>query len=539
MPPSPQQVRRQDHVKEIIKCGKDATHFMKKYVKIQHTIRGLIPFETYSFQDDCVKSFQENRFNIILKSRQLGLSTVTAAYAAWFTIFQKDKNVLVIATKLVTAINFIKKIKVILDNLPPWLLLPKFDSNKQQIRFTNGSTITAIPTSPDAGRSEALSLLIVDEAAFIREFEDIWTGLSPTLSTGGSAVIISTPNGVGGMYYKLWTDAVAQVNEFNTINLPWWVHPEHNQAWFDKETRNLPKRKISQEFLCDFISSGDTFLQPEDLEHVRTMIEPPAKKEGPSNGVWIWSDPIPNNKYLISADIARGDSADYSAFHVIDTNEMEVAAEYMGKIPPDKLADLLSEYGRKYNTALICPERNTFGYFTCVKLRDMGYPRLWYKNANGDLWNQMPIDSEMVPGFETQGNTRPQILARLEECFRNKALKIYSQRTFDQLQAFVWLGSKAQASKDAHDDLVMSLAIGTWLSYTGNVNTDSQRELTIAMLKATQMDKRERENIMGDIDTVGPVGLINSYNPYNVYKPRDHSTLNSKLLPNFDWLLNK
>lgn len=159
----PATMSRQAVVSEILKCGKDPVYFMKKYCKIQHQLRGLIPFETYDFQDDCVKSFQENRFNIVLKSRQLGLSTVTAAYSVWYAIFKKDKNVLIIATKLNTAINFIKKVKTILDNLPSWLLLTKFEPTKQSIRFTNGSTITAVPTSPDAGRSEALALLIVDE----------------------------------------------------------------------------------------------------------------------------------------------------------------------------------------------------------------------------------------------------------------------------------------------------------------------------------------------------------------------------------------
>jgi hypothetical protein len=534
------QQKKAEHVKEIIKCGKDAVYFMKRYVKIQHMLRGLIPFDTYSFQDDCVKSFQEHRFNIVLKSRQLGLSTVTAAYSTWFAIFQKDKNILVIATKLQTAMNFIKKVKTMLDGLPSWLLLPKFESNKQQIRFSNGSTITAIPTSPDAGRSEALSLLIVDEAAFIRDFEDIWTGLYPTLSTGGSAIIISTPNGVGGMYYKLWTDAVAQQNEFNTINLPWWVHPEHDQAWFDKETKNLPKKKVSQEFLCDFASSGDTFLQATELDRIRGMIEPPIRKEGISNAVWIWSDPVPNNKYVISADVARGDGADYSAFHVIDTNEMEVVAEFLGKIPPDKFADVLLEYGKKYNTALICPERNTFGYFTCVKLRDSGYKRLWYKNwQSADMWNTQPTDSELVPGFETQGNTRPQILGRLEECIRNQVIKIYSQRTYDQLQAFVWLGSKAQASKDSHDDLVISLAIGTWLSYGGTTSNESQKEMAVAMLKATSVSRRESETLPGGMDSVKPPGhaMYSSYMPQNMHKPRDASQIDSHLVPNFNWLL--
>jgi len=301
----------------------------------------------------------------------------------------------------------------------------------------------------------------------------------------------------------------------------------------------LPKRKVAQEFLCDFISSGDTFLQPNDLDYIRSMVEPPIKKEGATNSIWIWSEPISSNRYIISADVSRGDGGDYSAFHVIDADEMEVVAEFMGKLPPDKLADLLLEYGKKYNTALICPERNTFGYFTCVKLRDAGYKRLWYKNMTGDMWNSIPPDSEIVPGFETQGNTRPQILGRLEECIRNKVLKIYSQRTFDQMQAFIWNGTKAQASKDAHDDLIISLAIGTWLSYSGTSSSDSQKEMAIAMLKATSISRRDSNEMSGDLGSVKPVGhaLLAGYNQHNIYKPKDASNFNDRLISNFDWLL--
>lgn len=529
---------RQSVVAEILKCGKDPTYFMKKYCKIQHQLRGLIPFDTYDFQDDCVKQFQKNRFNIVLKSRQLGLSTVSAAYVVWYAIFKKDKNILVIATKLNTAINFIKKVKTMLDGLPPWLLLTKFEPTKQSIRFDNGSTITAVPTSPDAGRSEALALLIVDEAAFIRDFDEIWTSLYPTLSTGGSAIILSTPNGVGGQYYKLWTEAETGANDFNPIRLPWDVHPEHNQAWFDKETRNLTKRQIAQEFLCDFVSSGDTFLQPTEFEKLRLLIKQPILKEGPQSGVWIWKNPEQGHKYVISADVSRGDAADYSTFHVIDYESCEVCVEFMGKIPPDRLAELLSTYGRRYNNALICPEQNTFGYFTCVKLRDEGYPSLYYQNNGGDLFGYKPTDPELVPGFSTQTKTRTQILTKLEESIRNSRLKTYSQRLFDQLQAFIWNGSKAQASKDAHDDLIMSLAIGVWLS-AGDGGTDSQgMAMAMAMLKATAVGNRSINDLPGGVNQVRPVpsAQIQGFTPEKVHQPRKPEDIKHADVSDFSWL---
>ena len=118
-------LQKNKQVQEIIRCGKDPSYFFNNYVKIQHPTKGLLPFKTYPFQDDCVKDFIENRFTVVVKGRQLGLSTLVAAYAVWLALFQKDKNILIIATKLQVAQNFIKKTKTILRNLPPWLILPK------------------------------------------------------------------------------------------------------------------------------------------------------------------------------------------------------------------------------------------------------------------------------------------------------------------------------------------------------------------------------------------------------------------------------
>ena len=153
-----QRLSRNGQINEIIKCGKDPVYFMNRYLKIQHPVRGLIPFKTFPFQDDCVKEFNDNRFNIILKSRQLGLSTLAAAYAVWQAIFYKEKNILIIATKLAVAQNFIRKVKTYIKSMPKWLLVPEIvANNKQQVEFSNGSQIKAVPTSQAAGRSEALS----------------------------------------------------------------------------------------------------------------------------------------------------------------------------------------------------------------------------------------------------------------------------------------------------------------------------------------------------------------------------------------------
>src|SRR5690606_2264605 len=153
----------------------DLQYFINKYVRIQHPMRGIIPFATYPFQDDVISALLLHRFNVIVKSRQLGISTVTAAYALWLALFHRDKNILCIATKLKTAQNFIQKVKIAHNQLPSWLILkPKVGDSKQHIAWANGSQIKAIPKSEDAGRSEAVSFLIVDEAAHIEGFDELW-----------------------------------------------------------------------------------------------------------------------------------------------------------------------------------------------------------------------------------------------------------------------------------------------------------------------------------------------------------------------------
>lgn len=474
-------------VKEIIKCGKDPVYFFNKYVKIQHPVQGLIPFDTYPFQDDCVQDFVDHRFNVILKSRQLGLSTLTAAYATWMALFQKDKTILVIATKLSVAQNFIKKVKVMIRGVPKWLVLPTIVSNnKQLIEFSHGSSIKAIPTSDDAGRSEALSLLIIDEAAFVRNFDELWTGLYPTISTGGRAILLSTPNGVGGQYHEIYVNAEAGLSEFKAIKLPWNVHPERDDAWFEKETRNFSERKVAQEYLCDFASSGETFLSSPDLTYMYENVRAPIDRAGYDMNVWIWKQALSEHKYILSADVSRGDSKDYSTFHVIDVTEGEVVAEYKGKIPPDQFAELIFEFGIRYSKALVCPENNSYGYATILKLKELQYPSLYYRRRKAIyIGGYIPPGDTDIAGFTTSGKSRNLILTKLEEVLRNKQLKIYSSRLHDEMKTFIWKGNKAQAMKgNYNDDLVMSLAIGVWLYDSAADSGRNSAAVNQAMLDA-------------------------------------------------------
>ena len=518
---------KQAQIKEIIRCGKDPTYFFNKYVKIQHPVKGAIPFKTYDFQDRCVDDFRQHRFNIVLKSRQLGLSTITAAYAMWMVLFHKDKNVLVIATKLAVAQNFIKKCKFLLASCPKWLILPQIvKNNSQALEFNNGSQIKAIPTSDDAGRSEALSLLIVDEAAFVRNFDTLWTGLYPTLSTGGEAIVLSTPNGVGGQYYDLWVYAEKGENVFNPIKLPWDVHPDRDDAWFDEETKNMSQKQIAQELLCDFAASGETFLRVEDIEYIREWVRTPIDRWGPDMGVWVWNYPLKEKKYVIAADVSRGDAGDYSTFHVIDTEASHIVAEYQGKLPPDRFAQLLAEAGTRYNDALLCPENNSYGYAVIMKLNELDYRNLYFQNEK-DRYNYMYGNKDIAKiGFQTNSKTRAQILTKLEEVLRTKQVKIRSSRLYEELKTFVWKNGKAQAMKGQNDDLIMALAIGVWLYDTSPQLSKHGTDLNKAMLAAFAVNSTQVEDTVID------------QNPHKIQHQRKSVVFPGSRAPysNFDWL---
>ena len=258
------QLDKKQQVKEIVKCGRDPAYFLKNYARISHPLHGLIPFNTYDFQDDLLQDFNDYRFNVILKARQLGISTITAGYIVWMMLFHRDKAILVMATKFATAGNLVKKVKSIMRNLPDWIKISEISvDNRTSFELSNGSSIKAASTSGDAGRSEALSLLVLDEAAHIEGLDELWTGLYPTLSTGGRCIALSTPNGVGNWFHKTCTDSESGANNFNITTLPWGVHPDRDEQWYKKETRNMSKRQIAQELQCNYAVAATTHSRTE------------------------------------------------------------------------------------------------------------------------------------------------------------------------------------------------------------------------------------------------------------------------------------
>ena len=464
------QLSKKEVIAEILKSGKDPVYFTNTYARITHPMRGQVPFKTYDFQTELLKDFNDYRFNVILKARQLGISTISAAYIAWLMLFHKDKNVLVIATKLNTAANLVKKVKQIIKNVPEWLLTSNISTdNKNSFELSNGSQIKATSTSGDAGRSEALSLLVIDEAAHVEGLDELWMGLYPTLSTGGRCIALSTPNGVGNWFHKTFVDSENKSNDFYPTTIPWDAHPDRDEEWYAKETKNMSRRDIAQELECSFLASGESVIHPDDIERISNALAEPKHRTGFDRNLWIWEENLPGNKYLLVADVARGDGKDFSCFHIIKLETMEVVAEYKGKPNLEMFAQLLFNTANEYGQCLLVVENNNIGYTVLDKLAEYGYPNLYYSIKSTHEYieqHQAELRNSAVAGFTTSMKTRPLIVAKLEEFIRNKLIKIYSSRTINEMKTFIWKNGKPQAMKGYNDDLVMALAIGCWVRDT-------------------------------------------------------------------------
>ncbi len=311
--------------------------------------------------------------------------------------------------------------------------------------------------------------------AFINRADELWAAAQPTRSTGGKCFIVSTPNGIGGFYHKMWVSAVEK-GTMNAIKLPWTVHPERDQTWYDKQAAELGSTKTAQELECEFITSGHTVIDSEILKwYLDTYIKEPIEKRGFAGDLWIWEYPDYSRDYIICADVARGDGSDYSTFHVIDVETITQVAEFKSKIGTREFGRTLIAIATEYNNALLSIENSSIGWDTVQEVLDVGYKNLYYSMKQPNYVDEhlhifkgydLMDKTDLVPGFTMSTRTRPLTISRMQTYFLEKAPILYSERLINELLVFVWNGDKASARNGYNDDLVMALAQGLWLRDT-------------------------------------------------------------------------
>src|SRR5574344_914005 len=501
---------------EYIKCAQSASYFMKKYVKIQHPQRGRILFNLYPFQEEVLQAFQENQNIIVLKSRQLGLSTLSAGYGLWLMLFHKDKNILCLATTQATARNLVSKVIFAYEGPPVWLKVPYRQKNQLSLWLSNGSKITAKSSNTESARSEAVSLLVMDEAAFIENAEATFTAAQPTLATGGQVMLLSTPNGIGNFFHKMWVKAETGENSFLPIRLPWDVHPERDQTWRDKQTADMGVRAAAQECDCNFLTSGDTAFEQGDMAfYEQTYVSDPVERRGIDGNLWIWEYPDYSRSYLISADVARGDGSDYSAFHIWEIKTCTQVAEYKGQPTPKDFGAILCGIATEYNSALLSVENASIGWSTIEEIISRGYPNLYYSSTalsdTAESYTRKTETGKLVPGFTMSMRTRPLVIAKMYDFIHQRDVIVHSKRLLTEMRTFIWKNGKAQAAAGLHDDLVMSAAQGLYIRDTALKLRQHGLDLTRAALNSfANLNRREQQVVS---TTYAP-------NPYEIRTPQ-------------------
>ena len=503
---------------EYLKCASDPVHFMKKYCFIQHPQRGRIQFSLFPFQEKMLTLYRDNPYSIVLKSRQLGISTLSAGYSLWMMLFNKDKNILCIATKQETAKNMVTKVKFMYENLPSWLKVDAAENNKLNLRLKNGSQIKATSAASDAGRSEAVSLLIIDEAAFIENIGEIWASAQQTLATGGGCIAISTPYGTGNWFHQTWVRAEEKSNDFLPIRLPWFVHPERDQAWRDRQDELLgDPRMAAQECDCDFSTSGDVVFYPEYIEfYEKTYIKDPLERRGADRNLWVWEPCDYSRTYMVVADVARGDGKDYSAFHIIDVENNVQVAEYRGQLGTKEYGHLLVGIATEYNEALLVIENNSIGWSTIQTVIDRGYQNLYYSPKSGEVradsyFDQYMDTSRMVAGFTMSSRVRPMVISKFQEYLSDKGVTFQSKRLLEEMKTFIWRNGRPEAQQGYNDDLVMSFGTAMYMRDTAFKFKQHGIDLTKNMLTNIASNKTNYNGAYQSSKDKNPWQIDNPY----------------------------
>ena len=437
---------REEILAEIEKCADSPTYFINNYVKVVHPVLGIVPFHLFPFQERIITEMTGHRFSLVKKFRQAGITTLAAAYSLWTIIFQDHKNVMVVSIGDRESRAFLGRVAAMYDDLPTWLKPSEIKRNQHTLKLSTGSEIKSQPAG--AGRGESVSLLIVDEAAFVDKMREFWMAIYPTISTGGSACLISTVNGMSNLYYELYNSAKAKENNFHVIDIAWREHPWYTPEWYEETRPNMSDKAWLQEYECEFLGTGDTFIDRDTLAKLNDNTSEDFFTKY-THRMRVWKEPERYHNYVIAADCSYGREQDNSAFHVINLYNGEQVAEFYSNVTPiKKFAQILSEIGKYYNTAYLSVERNALGMALLEEL----WGELEYENLH--------MDDKGEFGVMVTTKNRDLLLAKMEDYLRSGTIRINSKRTVKELLTFIINedNGKVSADKGYTDDLVMSLA---------------------------------------------------------------------------------
>lgn len=537
---------------EVIKCIQSFEYFCHKYIKILHPTKGLIPFVLYNYQRKVVKEYENNRFNIISKFRQGGLTTLTLLWGLWKCMFKLDQQIMLLSKTDREATETGAIIDRAVENLPKWLFDKKLGKWNDHLKTFNDTGGALKFYSPEAARGKSVTFLIIDEAAFIPDMEKHWKAMWPVLSTGGGCTLISTVNGVGNWYEQTYREAKDGKNKFNIIDLDYWEHPDYNnEEWVNEQKLQLGEKGFLQEVLREFLGSGETYIPSSLIREITdyTSQKQPIKKLFPkwtnknskevenSGALWIWKEPQEGKEYILSADCAEGmgENADNSCFELLNMETMEQVGEfYSNLVPPNTFAQIIKEVATYYNTALVVVENMAQGSAVLNTLQN----NLFYEN----IFFETKKSGSQTPGIKVNRVNRPLFLESLQNRILNRSIIINSERFAKELQTFQFnpITKKAEAQKGRHDDAISAMFLGVYVrdkmledipigaeipkEVYNNINNDVCQEIKKELLESKYEDFTEEE-----IKLISPDEEIEKQILINLYRKND------KMLKEFGW----
>lgn len=508
-------------VADLKKCQKNLLYFAENFFTIINLDRGREKISLHKCQKRVLRALRDNRFNIVLASRQVGKTTMMTIYTLWVACFSEDQRILVVANKEQTAINIFKRIRLAYEQLPNWLKPGVLEYGKTSMTLANGSSIGISTTSSDAGRGDSCNCLVLDELAFIDNHlvESFWKSVYPIISSSKKSKIFiaSTPNGTGNLFHDIYSNAVKGNNNWSASRIDWWEIPGRDDKWKQDTIKSLGSTQIfDQEFGCQFIETGESVLDDELVRKSSLTISKPSHifEDGDYH---VWKLPDESRTYSVGVDIAEGVGDAASVVQVLDITDLteieQVAVYHNNQISPynftTKLLEILQQWGSP--PALI--ERNNCGAQVVDTLANVhGYENI----VNFSPSKNQPIER---PGVIAHTNTKYKGVMNMKYWLSEVySVVLHDNNTLEELKTFVRYPNgtwKAIKGTNVHDDRVMSLIWALMILETG---------ITEQYFEIVETDKHNKPAIISRLD-YGERYFSNTLSSYPDELKSNYSTL--------------
>lgn len=457
-----------DLIQEYLRCAQDPIYFVEKYMKIVNVDKGLMTIELYPYQHQILNTVKDERYTIVATARQAGKTTAIAGIILHYIIFNAEKTVALLANKGDTAREILGRIQLAYQHLPKWLQQGVIEWNKGSFVLENNSRVIASSTSSDSIRGFSINLLFIDEAAFIENWDEFFTSVFPTISSGQSTkiVLVSTPNGLNH-FHKIWFEAEEGRNNYIPIKVTWQDVPGRDKKWMEDTIAAMGGdiEKFNQEHNVEFLGSSGTLIAGWKLKEL--IHKTPEVSQF---GLNQYEKPDKNRIYVAVADVARGKGLDYSAFQIIDVTEMpykQVCVYRNNIINPVDYAEMLHKTIIAYNRAFLLVESNDIGgQISDILYHDFEYDNMLFTEAMGRNGKRISsgFGKNVEKGIRTTRNVKSIGCSVMKMLIEQNQLIIQDHETIQELSTFSKKHNSYEAENGKHDDLVMCLVLFSWLT---------------------------------------------------------------------------